>query len=436
VLSSLSWLATSGMTVDPDAIAQDRNVANQKIGDLRLSWITRCARVAGEWEASISGLTNVINAVAFAADSGIDVPTDSEYVHTVAQFAALSGLSYEVLDPSGQLQRRADELHDQLVDPEGNFGASILAMVIDVAHQNDLEKFDGNWSKDDLIAASQNGANVYFILTQLNREQDLGWSDEDISAMTDEITAQAWLLRADQNNDWEDLDDDRTFGDWFKENVVGPAAGVLATGACMALTGPETGFVTTGACVVAGGMTARAVGSWANGGDFTDGLGAAIDPRGLAIDLAMVGGIGLFQLGRYAVHARHVEGAPSVWSLSWSERGYAIESMVGGNLPHGFRTIDILDNGYVASVKSLDLAAPTYQSVGRLTSRVTEYVDNMASYQGGSRGGVNIVQRDITGRGLMLAVPEGATAAQQAALDAAVDYGAARGIDVVIVVIP
>ena len=435
-LSSLAYVQAYIAGADVEEIDAARDSAQQAIADLRTSWITRCAALAGEWESTINGLTTVINSVAVGPSSTIDVPTQSEYLLAVAQFSARSGLSFDVIDPSGQMQQRVDELFEQLKNPEGNLGAALTSMVIDVANQADLDEWDGNWSMDDIIAASENGASVYFILTQINSQQDMGWTDEQISAMTDEITANAWLLRADQSNDWEDLDDDRTFGDWFKENLVGPVAGVAAGAACMALTGPESGFLTTGACIMAGGATARAVDSWANGGSLVDGLEAAVDPRGVAIDLAMVGGVGLFQVGRYVIHARHVEGAPSVWSLGWSERGYAIESMVGGNLPHGFRTIDILDDGYVASVKSLDLAAPTYQNVSQLTSRVTGYVDNMATYSGGSRGGVDILGSDITGRGLMLAVPPGGTAAQQAALDAAVQYGADKGVDVVIVVMP
>lgn len=64
------------------------------------------------------------------------------------------------------------------------------------------------------------------------------------------------------------------------------------------------------------------------------------------------------------------------------------------------------------------------------------YVDSVADFQGKKWGGVDIKPGDITARGLDLAVPAGATAAQQQALQSLITYGAQNGVTVRIVVVP
>nr|WP_176738494.1 hypothetical protein [Micromonospora pallida] len=50
-----------------------------------------------------------------------------------------------------------------------------------------------------------------------------------------------------------------------------------------------------------------------------------------------------------------------------------------------------------------------------------------------SHGGTTITGSQVTGRALDLAVPRGGTAAQQAALNNIVQYGASRGVTVRII---
>lgn len=115
-------------------------------------------------------------------------------------------------------------------------------------------------------------------------------------------------------------------------------------------------------------------------------------------------------------------------------RGVAIERALGGNLPSNFPVIDRFANGVATSIKSIDLGAQSYQSVSALTTTVTKYIDQVAAFTGRTWGGATVRGADITGRSLELVVPAGsASAAQQAALAGAVQYGQTVGVAVKII---
>ena len=124
----------------------------------------------------------------------------------------------------------------------------------------------------------------------------------------------------------------------------------------------------------------------------------------------------------------------SVWGMDKFERGRAIHQALGENLPGNFPVIDSFVNGIATSIKSLDLGAKSYQSAATLTRVVTGYIDKVAGFTGRTWAGVTVRGADITGRALKLAVPAGGgTAAQQTALQAAVEYGESVGVTVSIV---
>jgi hypothetical protein len=125
-----------------------------------------------------------------------------------------------------------------------------------------------------------------------------------------------------------------------------------------------------------------------------------------------------------------------VWDLHPFQRGVAIERQLGQNLPGNFPVIDRFQNGVATSIKSMDLAAPTYRNAEALTRTGQGYVDAVAGFQGKNWARVNIEASDITGRALELAVPPGATEAQQQALQGLVKYGTQNSVTVKIVVIP
>lgn len=132
-----------------------------------------------------------------------------------------------------------------------------------------------------------------------------------------------------------------------------------------------------------------------------------------------------------------IPAAPStlgVWTLGWAARGRAIEQQLGANLAPNFPVIDRFEDGMVTSIKSIDLSAATYQDAARLAARIDTYVDQLVGFEGRTSGPEVITAKDIGGRTLEIAVPEGSvTAAQQAAIEAAQDRAAGLGVSLIII---
>ncbi len=180
-------------------------------------------------------------------------------------------------------------------------------------------------------------------------------------------------------------------------------------------------------------------------GDLISNIAAALAKDGVEQATSTVAGlVGTEQLDEarsleetLAASGELPPASQSAWSLGWSARGLQIEQDLGGDLPPGFPTIDKFDNGIATSIKSIDLAAPTYQSESALASRLRGYVNRVANFDGATRSGVAVDADQIKGRVLEVAIPEGSpTAAQQAALDAADQYGATRGVSVKVIPVP
>ncbi|HZM74343.1 MAG TPA: RHS repeat-associated core domain-containing protein [Candidatus Limnocylindrales bacterium] len=127
--------------------------------------------------------------------------------------------------------------------------------------------------------------------------------------------------------------------------------------------------------------------------------------------------------------------AESVWKLGWSARGFAVEERLGGNLVKNFPTIDKYINGVATSIKSLDLGAPTYQNAAKITSRLKGYIDKLSGFSGNMTWGGDTVG-NVTSRVLEVAVPPGGTAAQMSAIQQMIQYGASKGVTVIVHVIP
>jgi RHS repeat-associated protein len=154
--------------------------------------------------------------------------------------------------------------------------------------------------------------------------------------------------------------------------------------------------------------------------DYGFELGAMGLGRGIA---------GLFE-GAAASAARS-----TVWSLASTVRGGVVEEMLGANLPRTFPVIDVFENGIATSIKSVDLSAASYQAPDVLASKLTSYVDKLASFSGGKLGGAVVDGANITGKVLKLAVPEGASAAQQAVISRVTAAAAQKGVQVVVVTV-
>jgi hypothetical protein len=137
--------------------------------------------------------------------------------------------------------------------------------------------------------------------------------------------------------------------------------------------------------------------------------------------------------------ARTATVASRVWDLAPFARGQQIEQMLGGNLPRSFPVIDRFDRatGVATSIKSIDLNAATYQNAATLTSRLNGYVNSVAGFNGANLAGFDIRASQITARQLQLAIPSGGiSAAQQAAINAAVLRARSMGVNFIVTPIP
>jgi RHS repeat-associated protein len=198
--------------------------------------------------------------------------------------------------------------------------------------------------------------------------------------------------------------------------------------------------VMASALVPGSGVRSVALGAGLFGGGIalqTDSLtqGAEAAAGYLALAAALRG------IGRLAATVREWRAAPApnpgnahIWAMRPFARGVAIENALGRNLPGNYPVIDRFINGIATSIKSLDLGAKTYQNITTLTRTVTGYINAVAGFTGRNWARVNIQNADIAGRALELAVPAGGgTAAQQAALQAAVRHGQSVGVTVTII---
>ncbi|CDX21212.1 conserved exported hypothetical protein [Mesorhizobium sp. ORS 3324] len=158
--------------------------------------------------------------------------------------------------------------------------------------------------------------------------------------------------------------------------------------------------------------------------------------------LTILGSVGWISGARAVAAAPSLvtaESVPSVWSLAPAPRGLAVEKVLGKNLPDNFPIVDKLVNGTATSIKSIDLNAKTYQNANALGQLLKGYVDKVAGfakYNDVTYAGRTITQAEVSTRALEVAVPGAGTAAQQAAINEAVQYGAARGVSVGVSTVP
>jgi RHS repeat-associated protein len=122
----------------------------------------------------------------------------------------------------------------------------------------------------------------------------------------------------------------------------------------------------------------------------------------------------------------------SVFELAPVARGRLIEwilgTAAGGSLPANFPTIDRFLNGVATSVKSIDLLAKTYQSGSALLSRLTGFVDKLASFSGGRAPDVVVRGEEVMQKVLEVVVPKGATQAQLDILEQAAAYAETHAV--------
>ncbi len=169
------------------------------------------------------------------------------------------------------------------------------------------------------------------------------------------------------------------------------------------------------------------------------GLDDADVAAGLAIFAAISGLVGLRAIKtQWAKQSARSPGSRGVWDLKWPHGRNEMHWRLGQNVPWRFKVIDILVEykGIVISIKSLDLQAKKYVKLSELTRVVRGYIDEVAAFNGGEYRNFEILPIHIRGRGLKLAVPPGATAAQTEKLREIIEYGRQLGVIVEIVEVP
>ncbi|HHU08225.1 MAG TPA: hypothetical protein GXZ59_07790 [Clostridiaceae bacterium] len=73
-----------------------------------------------------------------------------------------------------------------------------------------------------------------------------------------------------------------------------------------------------------------------------------------------------------------------IWSESNFQRGQEFREMFGGNLPFNFPVIACWDGSTATAIKSMDLTAPSYESVEGADTQLQRYLLELASFQGAS----------------------------------------------------
>ncbi|HYF92840.1 MAG TPA: hypothetical protein VD969_11405 [Symbiobacteriaceae bacterium] len=160
----------------------------------------------------------------------------------------------------------------------------------------------------------------------------------------------------------------------------------------------------------------------------------------------MMSGTQALAANTQALASRTVAAANNVWKLGWAERGRQIEALLMKNVNGWFgagnnvKTIDAAEDlvlnamensqGLATSVKSMDLAAASYQNASGITSTLTRAVNALSNYKGleyvKDAVGNRVWVGQITQRVLNVAIPDMALTSEQAAALQAVREWAAQ----------
>lgn len=126
--------------------------------------------------------------------------------------------------------------------------------------------------------------------------------------------------------------------------------------------------------------------------------------------------------------------AQSVWKLNPFIRGMEIENILGRSpqLTQNYPVIDKFYNGVATSIKSIDLAAKTYQNIPRLINTVQGYANKLANWNGAKWGGYSIESDQILSRVLQLAIPNNSPIIQYQTLQQMQQILMDKGIELII----
>jgi hypothetical protein len=275
-LSSANYALRSGLetpTEHQDAV-DDAAAASSQIDVIRGAWQTTCSTHAATLADAISALFTSSTTVIAADDQ--TAMYDNSYYAKIAELTVLAGLSPDLVDPTGQLEQAILDRSALLGSEDG----ALLFLIMETANEGDLGKADGNFSMDDIIAACD-PATVEALLRQAAEESGHEWDEAEFDFLVSEIVGTAWMMRASEDEVWEDIDDDiewyeRGVVNWAKENLLAPVASITVGALCYSAAvggSTVTGGASLAGAAYCGGLAAatyNATNTWAHGGSAGD----------------------------------------------------------------------------------------------------------------------------------------------------------------------
>lgn len=284
-------MATDQLTPED---AEDHDRASTRITELQAGWQRTCVTYAAEIDTYRAPLTTAIDSMMFPGDFPYPPLEGSQYSGLVYDFALMASMPISMVDPSGQLDEERQARLDGLFNSEmGN----LVFTIIETSNEEDLGERDEHWTDDDLLAASDPDR-VRAYISQIYVDSGEPLDEESLDLLVDETVATALAIRAGRSDDWKDRDEDlgyfeHGFGEWLREDFAGPATAFVTTVGCMAIVTTASGGTLSapaaGGCAAAGSAAGDAVGAWANGAGFVDGL-QSIDPTRAAVSFVTAWG--------------------------------------------------------------------------------------------------------------------------------------------------
>jgi hypothetical protein len=276
----ISDLATPAEHADA---VEDASRASAQIEAIRSAWQTTCGSYAASLYDAITQLLTASTTVIATDDN--TVLYDDSYVARIAALIVTAGLPMDLVDPTNELEAAIAARAALLGGEDGK----LLFLIIETANQGELGEADGNFSMDDIIAACD-PATVEALLRQAADENGHEWGEAELDFLVNEIVGTAWMMRASEDEVWEDIDDDvewyeRGVVNWARENLLAPVASITVGALCYgAAVGGST--VTGGASLAGaaycGGLAAatyNATNTWTHGGDGGEVFDAFTDPQ-------------------------------------------------------------------------------------------------------------------------------------------------------------
>ncbi|MFV0307280.1 MAG: HNH endonuclease [Desertimonas sp.] len=276
-------LAAQYLIPDPEAWAAAVAEQRSRKTTIREQWTSTCLAKSDELSAAITTLISASTSTVTTDERR--ALTDGSYFGLVSQLTVEAELDIGAVDPTGT----AGEAIAARAALLGSEDGALLFLILDTAKQGNIDDADGNFSMDDMIAGCD-PARVRELLEQSAAAGGVEWTDAELDLMTDEIVSTAWMMRASENEAWEDLDDDIEWYErgpvaWARENLLAPVLSVTVGALCYSTaigTATATGGVSLGAAGYCGGLAAatyQAANSWAHGGSAGQVVDSFTDPQ-------------------------------------------------------------------------------------------------------------------------------------------------------------